>query len=221
MDAADLPAARYAAVLRDLARVNVVTLAARPTLAFMDEVTRRQPRRGEPIRLLDVGFGEGGMLRAIARWAEKRGVAMELVGIDRNPNSAPVARERTDPALPITYRVGDLIDLSDEPWDIVVSSLVAHHMSDAERIAFLRFMDRHARLGWFVNDLHRHRFSRATYPWLARALRVDPIVVADGRLSIARSFRPAEWHEMLGAAGVEGAQVRRVFPFRLCVAKIR
>ena len=66
MDALDLPDARYARVLRGLARVNAVTLARRPTLRFFARILRARPE-GAPIRLLDVGFGHGDMLRAIAR----------------------------------------------------------------------------------------------------------------------------------------------------------
>jgi SAM-dependent methyltransferase len=217
MDAADLPADAYAAVLRDLARVNAVTLAARPTLAFLD----RMAPPGGRLKLLDVGFGHGDMLRRIACWGVRRGVACELVGVDLNPRSAAVARAATPEGLPITFRTGDYRALAGEGWDAVVSSLVAHHMTRGELTAFLRFMEGEAARGWFVNDLHRHRVAHAGYPLLARALGWHRIVREDGTLSIARSYRPAEWPPLLAEAGVAGAEVRRVFPFRLCVARIR
>ena len=88
MDDPALAPETYAAVLRDLAQVNSVTMAARPTLAFLDNVVRR----GERLKLLDVGYGDGDMLRRIARWAAKRGVQAELVGIDLNPRSEAIAR---------------------------------------------------------------------------------------------------------------------------------
>jgi hypothetical protein len=93
-------------------------------------------------------------------------------------------------------------------------------MTHAQLVAFLRFMDAHARMGWLVNDLHRHRLAHFGYPLLASLMRVHPIVKADGTLSIARSYRPKEWAPILAEAGVE-ARVYRVFPFRLCVAKTR
>jgi len=52
-------------------------------------------------------------------------------------------------------------------------------------------------------------------------MRWHPIVRHDGRLSIARSYRPAEWPPLLSEAGIKGARVFRAFPFRLCVEKIR
>ncbi|MEA1083438.1 methyltransferase domain-containing protein [Sphingomonas sp. CD22] len=217
MDADDLPAATYAAVVADLARVNTVTLAARPTLAFLD----RALAGAGTLRLLDVGFGDGDMLRRIARWAGKRGIAAELVGVDLNPRSEAAARAHTPAGLPIDWRTGDYADCAGEGWDVVISSLVAHHMTQAQLVAFLRFMEAEAARGWLVNDLHRHGFAHAGFPLLATLARWHPIVRHDGRLSIARSYRPDEWPPLLAAAGIANARVFRAFPFRLCVERLR
>lgn len=218
MDAEDLDPATYARVLKDLAQVNTVTLARRPTLAFLNRVVARS---SSPLRILDVGFGDGDMLRRIARWAKARGQAVDLVGIDLNPRSAVTARAHTSASLPITYRTGDYADLSDEPWDVILSSLVAHHMTQEQLVTFLRFMDSQAQRGWFINDLHRHGFAYCGYPLLARIAGWHRIVREDGTLSIARSYRPQEWPPLLAEAGVTNARVFRSFPFRLCVEAIR
>lgn len=217
MDDPALDAATYAAVLHDLARVNRATMAARPTLNFLARAIGNR----RAFRLLDVGFGDGDMLRRIARWSTRRRIAAELVGIDLNPRSAAIARADTPSGQPIDYRTGDYADLAGEGWDVIVSSLVAHHMTHAQLIAFLHFMDAEARVGWFVNDLHRHSFAHKGYPLLATLMRWHPIVRADGTLSIARSYRPREWPPILAEAGVTSAVVSRVFPFRLCVSKTR
>ncbi|WP_267378165.1 MULTISPECIES: methyltransferase domain-containing protein [unclassified Sphingomonas] len=216
MDADDLDAGTYAAVVGDLAKVNRATLAARPTLAFLMRAIRTKR-----LRLLDVGFGDGDMLRRIAHWAQRRGIAAELVGIDLNPRSEAAARAHTPADLPIRYLTGDYAALGGEPWDAIVSSLVAHHMSHAQLVAFLRFMEAHATAGWFVNDLHRHGFAHRGFPLLATLARWHPIVRHDGTLSIARSYRPAEWAPILAEAGIADARVFRAFPFRLCVERRR
>jgi 2-polyprenyl-3-methyl-5-hydroxy-6-metoxy-1,4-benzoquinol methylase len=235
MDAEDLPPDAYAAVLHDLAQVNSLTLARRPTLRFLAQVQQRlaaqqvaaamangvKPRVGPvQLKILDVGFGDGDVLRAVHRWAATRHVSMELVGIDLNPNSAPTARAATPADMMIDYRTGDYADLAGEGWDVIISSLVAHHMTHEQLIAFLGFMDAEARAGWFINDLHRHRFAYTGYPLLAGLMRWHPIVRHDGRLSIARSYRPDEWPPILGEAYITGSHVQRHFPFRLCVSKI-
>jgi len=217
MDDPALPAGTYHAVLADLARVNRATFAYRPTLRFLERAVGDRAA----LRLLDVGFGDGDMLRRIARWAARRGIDAELTGIDLNPRSKAAAEARQSPGAPIRYLSGDYAELAAQEWDVIVSSLVAHHMTRAELAAFLRFMEREARAGWFVNDLHRHAFSYLGFPLLARAMGWHAIVRQDGQTSIARSYRPAEWPPILAEAGVRGAAVRRRFPFRLCVEKIR
>lgn len=219
MDAEDLDAAVYARVLADLSQVNTVTLSRRPTLAFLARALAGR----KSVRLLDVGYGHGDMLRAIARWAQRRGIAAELVGIDLNPNSAPSARAATPADLPIDYRTGDYASLGGEGFDLIASSLVAHHMSVEELVAFLRFMEGEARIGWMVNDLHRLRLAHIGFPILARIMRWHEIVREDGTLSIARSFRLAEWRAILDQAGIapDAARIVRRFPFRLCVERIR
>jgi len=215
MDDPALPPAVYEAVLRDLGRVNRWTFAARPTLAFL----RRATLGMRSFTLLDVGFGEGGMLRLIARWAKRRSIEVELTGVDLNPKSKAVAESLTPHDLRIDYRTGDYRDLG--RFDFVVSSLVAHHMSDEELIDFLRWMESNADRGWLVNDLHRHAFAYRGFPLLARLLRAHRIVREDGQLSIARAFREPEWRALLDQAGIEGASLCRYFPFRLCVERLR
>ncbi len=216
MDADDLDAATYADVVGDLAQVNAVTLAARPTLAFLRRATAGLTR----LKLLDVGFGDGDMLRRIARWAARRGLATELVGVDLNPRSALAARSHTPSELPVRWLTGDYADLAGQGWDCVISSLVAHHMTHDQLIAFLRFMERESTRGWLVNDLHRHGFAHAGFPLLATLARWHPIVRHDGQLSIARSYRPGEWPPLLAEAGITSARVYRAFPFRLCVERL-
>ena len=215
MDDPSLDPLVYDEVLKGLGRVNGWTFAARPTLSFLARATRGR----DGFSLLDVGSGEGGMLRVIAKWARKRGLAARLTGIDLNPKSEGVARAMTPGDMAIAYRTGDYRDLG--RFDFVVSSLVAHHMTDGQLRDFLRWMEANSDRGWLVNDLHRHGFAYFGFPLLATLLRVHRIVREDGRLSIARSFRPGDWKAILAEAGVtDGVRIRRYFPFRLCVERL-
>ncbi len=217
MDDPALDAATYHAVLADLAKVNRVTFAYRPTLAFLERAVGKRTH----FSLLDVGFGDGDMLRAIARWAGRRGIVADLTGIDLNPRSRSVAEAVPATGQPISYLAGDYQALAGGGFDCVISSLVAHHMSEAELGAFVRFMEVEAARGWFVNDLHRHGFAYSTWPMLASLMGWHRVVRLDGHTSIARSFRPAEWQAILAREGVAGARVFRQFPFRLCVERLR
>lgn len=218
MDAPDLPPAVYEKVLHDLARVNRFTFTAWPTLAFL----RRAVGDTKRFRLMDVGFGDGDVLRAVARWAKRRGVEADLVGVDLNEKSVKAARDATPAGMAIDYRAGDYLDQAG-PWDFIVSSQTTHHMTDDQLLTFLRTMEREARVGWLICDLHRLAFAYWGFPILARLLMVHRIVREDGRLSIARSFRKADWEAYLREAGVPPGEARivRRFASRLCVERLK
>ncbi len=218
MDAEDLNPATYSALIADLARVNTVTMARPPTLAWLKRATRDR----DSFSLVDVGFGHGDMLRTVARWADRHGKTARLVGVDLNPRSAPVAEAATSPALGIEYRTGDAAALGFVP-DFIVSSLVAHHMADDELVAFLRWMEATALRGWFINDLHRHPVAWAGFRLLSNMLRWHPLVRHDGALSVRRAFVRADWDRLLAAAGLgqPPVEVRWHMPFRWGVGRLK
>ncbi len=221
MDGDDVTPADFAACLRDLATVNTVTLARPPTLRWLaDACLTMVP--GTAFTLVDVGYGEGDMLRAIHRWAMGRGLRPRLIGVDLNPRAAPAARAATDPALGIEYRTGDVFAFAaDEPIDFIVSSLVTHHLSDRQVGQFLMWMEARAQRGWFVNDLRRSAVAFYGFAALAAVMRWHRFVRHDGPVSVARSFVPDEWERALATAGITAATVARVFPFRLTVGRLK
>jgi Methyltransferase domain len=208
----------FAAVLSGLAAVNSWTLARPPTLRFLARIAARKP----DFTLLDVGFGHGDMLRSIRRWADRRGFAPRLVGIDLDPRSEPIARRATPADIRIEYHSGDAYALDLAP-DVIVSSLVTHHMPDMEIVRFLDWMERTARLGWFVNDLHRHRIAHEGFRLLSTVMRWHPFVRHDGPLSVARAFRRVDWERLLAASAVPRGAVSIGWhvPFRLCLARYK
>lgn len=218
MDDPSLDPSVYDRVLTDLAKVNSWTFGRAPTIAFL-----RRAGAGMPaFRLLDVGFGHGDMLRAIARWARRHGIAVDLIGVDLNPKSAAIARAATPSAWPIEYRTGDYRDVAGT-LDFVISSAVTHHMTDGEIHEFLRFMEARAERGWIVSDIHRGAFAYYGFPLLARIMRWHRIVRQDGQLSIARGFRHDDWRRLIEESGIDptAPRIARRALFRLCVERLR
>ena len=210
----------HARCLHDLAAVNRVTLTHRPTLRWLARATRELPR-GETVSILDVACGEGDLLRAIRRWADRRGLRATLEGIDLNPRSAVAAAAVTPPEMAITYRTGDVFDHVPQPApDFIVSSQFAHHLTDAELVRFLGWLERHAKRGWFIADLQRHILAYHGFGLLATVAGWHRVVRHDGMISVARSFRLGDWARLLGEAGV-AAEVRWHVPFRICVGRLR
>jgi 2-polyprenyl-3-methyl-5-hydroxy-6-metoxy-1,4-benzoquinol methylase len=205
----------FSSALRDLERINRMSLAYRPTLRWLDGLARRTGARR--LSVLDVGAGGGDMLARVAAWGARRGVALELAALDRSPHAAAHARAR-HPGLPVRWITADLFALDQaERFDAVICGLFAHHLEDATLVRFLRWLQARARQGWLISDLHRHPLPWATVWAGVRLLRMDPMVVHDSTVSIARGFSRTDWVELIERAGVQ-AELRWAFPFRWTVS---
>ncbi len=212
----------FQACLVDLARVNRLTLAYRPTLHWLESVVRQHP--GRMIRVVDAGAGYGDMLRVIARWAARRGHVVEMWGIDHQPAARRAALAATPADMPIHYVTGDIFTTElPAPPDLVISSLFTHHLSDAELPPFLRWMEDTATLGWFVNDLRRHPLAYHGFRSVIGLGNWHRFIGHDGAISILRGFTENDWRGLIAAAGLDPRtiDITRWFPFRLCLGRLR
>ena len=213
--------AEFHACLRDLMQVNRVVLSYRPTLHWLLQVAADVRR---PLHIVDVGSGAGDMLRRIEAWARRKRVDVCLTGIDLNPYAAQAAREFTPASSAIRWVTGGVFDFApDERIDIVISSLLAHHLGEAEIVRFLAWMERTAAMGWFINDLKRARGSYVGFSMLSRVMRWHRFVQHDGPVSIQRAFTASDWERYAGEARVNRNAIRiyDAWPGRLCVGRVK
>jgi SAM-dependent methyltransferase len=215
--------ADFRACLVDLARVNTITLARRPTLQWLSHLITNSPQ-ARPLHIVDIGCGGGDMLRAIAKWAKRRGISVSLTGIDLNPYAIRAAQELNHAGAPIQWIHGNAYSYNPPgDIDVIVSSLFTHHLPDAEIVRYLVWMETTARCGWFINDLHRMRIYIHIFQALSTAARWHRFVRHDGPVSIRRSFRTADWQRLCEAANIdlESVSIRKRIPGRLCVGRIK
>lgn len=209
------------ACLRDLAQLNCWFLGYRAVLNWLEGIlfTPSLPR---PLCILDVGCGYGDTLRRIGQWAAKRGIAVDLIGLDINPDTVSIAAEATPPASRIRWVASNIFDYTPtNPIQVVVSSLFTHHLVESDIVRFLQWMERNATLGWFITDL-----SRAAIPYhflriFTKLAGLHPFVQNDGPVSVKRAFVPEDWQRMCAAAGVsaDDYEIQAFKPGRLCVAR--
>jgi SAM-dependent methyltransferase len=205
--------------LHSLEQVNRWLLGYRPTLAWLERLAH-EPHG--PVHIVDVGCGGGDLLRQIAAWAQRRGITVQLTGIDLNPYAARAAAESTPKEMGIEWVTGNaLVHCPDMPVDVVVSSLTAHHLEDQEIVALLQWMEATAQLGWFINDLERSERSYQMFGWVAKLAGWHRFVRHDGPVSFRRALREEDWVRLLTAADVplEAVTVEHWRPGRLCVGR--
>lgn len=210
----------WRACLVDLAKVNRMTLAYRPTLGFLQRILDqgRWPQ-DRPAVILDAGSGYADTLREVGKWARRNSLDVRLQALDLNPWSQKAA-ERVEGSAAIAFISEDLFEYKGGA-DIVLSSLFTHHLTDQQLVRFLEWQEVNARIGWFINDLLRHPFSYYGFSLLSRLMLWHRFVVHDGPVSIRRAFQRGDWEKALAEAGVRGAAIEPWLPFRLCVSKLR
>ncbi len=217
-----IPAVELEPILRDLARFNGLMQGHRPVLRWLDRATRHLPA-DKPLTLLDIGCGYGDLLRAIRGWAKKRGRLFKLIGIDLSAQVVDVARAATPNDDGIGYHAVNVFNFEPTtPVDFVVTSLVTHHLSDEMIPHFLRVMEQIARRGWVIYDLQRSIMPFYFIALAGPVLRLHPVVVHDGRVSVARSLTRPEWEACIAAAGIPAATVDlRWFMFRFVIGRLK
>ena len=215
----------FRACLEQLVQVNGLFFPYWPTLSFLDRLHKcGRLNTGRPISIADIGSGYGDALRRIDRWAQKRGIPVDLQGVDMNPWSARAAAEVTGLDRPIRWISQDLFDYQpDAGIDIVISSLFTHHLPDPQLARFVAWMETTARIGWFVNDLQRHPLPYYALKAGFTLTRRHRFVTHDGPVSVANAFKRDDWLRTFDAAGLprDAATVKAWVPFRLCVARVK
>jgi SAM-dependent methyltransferase len=219
------------ACLRHLAVVNRLTRAHRPILKWLYRITNAHPTsqgrdvgQPRPLRIVDFGCGYGDMLRRIEGWAARRGSAVELVGVDVNANAVRAAREASPAGSRIAWVNGDVYSSAEATHaDMFTVSGVMHHLTEAEIVRLIAWMEQKARIGWFIADLHRKPVPYRVFDLTMRGPWWHPYIRPDGLGSIRRSFLAEDWVRICAAAGLDAADTE-IFehrPARLCVERMK
>jgi SAM-dependent methyltransferase len=201
--------------LDELETINTWLGGYRVVLDGLNRLGSRFPK-GRPLRLADLGSGGGDTLRHIAAWARRRGVAVELVGVDANAFMIDYATKKAAGFPEISFQQQDIFSsgFRQQPFDIITCSLFCHHFSSEALAVLLRQLQQQAHVGVIINDLHRQPLAYYSIKWLTRLFRGSHLVQNDAPLSVARAFTRREWQQILAAAGIEKYTLRWCWAFR-------
>lgn len=167
------------------------------------------------LHICEIGCGGGDNLRVLDRWCRRRGINVQVTGIDSNAHCISVARQRWngDNAGWIHSDYRD-VSFGGERPDILFSSLFCHHFTDEELVPQLRWMQDQARLGWFINDLQRHPVAYYAIRFLTACFSSSYLVKNDAPLSVLRGFRRKEWERLLYEARIGAYSLQWKWAFR-------
>jgi ubiquinone/menaquinone biosynthesis C-methylase UbiE len=186
------------AQLRDITRLNTLFGGTRAVLRALDAVFAGAGN-GERWTLLDVGTGAGDIPRAARPLARRRGIDLTLLGVERIPAAARLARGA---GVTTMLADGGALPLPPRSVDIVLASQVLHHLPRETAVRWIAGMDRVARRAVVLADLRRSRAAIAGMWAVSFPLGCSPRTRHDAVLSLRRGYTRQELDAMLRDAGV-------------------
>ena len=149
--------------------------------------------------LVDVGTGCGDIPCAAATCARRHGIALSLVGIERIPAAARLARAA---GLTAVLADGGALPLGPGTVDVVIASQVLHHLPRELAVRWIASFDRVARRAVVLADLRRSRLAMAGVWMASLGLGFRRQTRHDAVLSLRRGYTRREFNAMLTSAGV-------------------
>ena len=207
--------------LRELERINCWTVAYTPTLRWIKKVLNKNKQAS--ISVLDAGSGGGDMLRRIWQRFPAFRRYLNLTGIDMNPWSKRAAQDWSA-KFPIQYETVDIFNFDQSrKVDVVISGLFAHHLSNEQLVMFVRWMEQHTTMGWFINDLHRHFVPYYFIKMATHLFSKNRFIKHDAAVSVSRAFKRKDWQQILRSAEIpiENVSIKWHVPFRYCVGRLK
>jgi len=206
----------FADIRRNMEELDIINHRLgghRITIAGMEALTRNHPDK-KRWTVAEIGCGGGDNLCAIGRWAQRKGIDIQLTGIDLNPECIAFAKSRPSNKnihfIHSDYRHARF----DEAPDIIFSSLFCHHFTDPALVEMLRWLHKESRTGFFINDLHRHPLAYHSIRLLTQAFSKSYLVKNDAPLSVQRGFVRSDWQKLFESAGIGAYSCQWRWAFR-------
>lgn len=193
MDDLDFQGEEMKNLLGDLKYVNKWLGGNKVTLDGIEKLLRGNSKK-EPITILDIGCGDGQLLRNCAKYAENNNLKLKCIGLDFNKNILEYAENQSKDFPNIKFQKVDVF-LEEElipNCDIAVCTLFLHHFSDESIAELLKILLKKSNNGLVINDLQRSRIAFNLFKIVSNLFLKTDTAKHDGLVSIARGFKKDE-----------------------------
>ncbi|MDP5044898.1 MAG: methyltransferase domain-containing protein [Leeuwenhoekiella sp.] len=214
MDDPSLDEVTLKAALKDVTLVNKWLGGQQITIDGLNYFFRKFPQ--DSYKIVDLGCGDGEMLRTIASYARKQNIKVELLGLDLNEKSINLAKEKSKDYPEISFKKQDILTLDRTSFqcDIVVSVLTMHHFTNEEILVFMQQFLALSKLGVVINDLQRSKIAHTLFKGFSKVFMKTHIARHDGLISIERAFKKNELLMFTNKLPVSSFQLKWRWAFR-------
>lgn len=215
MDDLEMQGKELEMTLRDLDKVNRWLGGNEITVEGVEKLLKSCCYT-RPVKIVDVGCGNGSILKEVAAFGRKRGEKFELLGIDANENAMTIARKNLSEYPEVSFRGMDVFseDFLELEADIILCTLTLHHFSNEGIERLLQIFTRKAGLGVVINDLQRSRAAYYLFQAFCGAFGIREINRKDGLTSILRSFKKEELETFARDLKVSRQEINAKWAFR-------
>jgi len=200
--------------LLELQRINYLFGNVRTlSNAVMKEIENLQIAT---VKIIDLGCGSGDVLAAIARKARRKGITVELCGIDGNPHSLAFGRECWAAFPELQFQEEDI--MADEftlpACDILISSHFLYHFPDETLVSFLNKQLQAVGHAAIFSELDRHFLALHLFKFVSLLLGFSPITRKDGQTAVRRAFRQKELAQIVAKVEFKRSRLQYKWAFR-------
>ncbi len=218
MDDPDCSRVHLFRTISQFKHVNVLTGAYRRVIRHtLLRDMQRDPSRA--YHLVDLGAGGCDAAVWLLDEAAKAGVALRVTAIDSNPEIVEWATRAHAKVEGLTVVCGDMFDLVNYgDIDYAFSNHVLHHLDDESIVNLFDELHNRVRRIYVMSDIHRSYVAYWSFLFLAGLIFHRSFILADGGLSIRRSFKAHELEERVNLSNAyKTTTVQSRFPWRLFV----
>lgn len=176
------------AVFKDINIINNYFGGHRITLKTLERLFKDLGKNKYTI--LDVGCGDGTMLREIARYFRHREIDLDLTGMDVSEQALTIARRQSEEFRNIEFIQEDLngLPMDNTQYDVAICSLTLHHFDDEQIPLILNSLSNKAQLAIVINDLQRSKLAYYLFMGFSAIFMKTDIAKNDGLVSIRSGF---------------------------------
>jgi SAM-dependent methyltransferase len=215
LDGDDIPFGDLLVNLSELNTIGSLLGGHNVTRRGVDFFLRKVPAT-KSLTIAEIGCGGGDNLFAIQKYLGKKRRLVSLIGIDIKPDCIKYAQASASNIQWICSDYRTVEWPGDKP-DIIFSSLFCHHFTDEELVSQINWLKENSKVGFFINDLHRHPLAYHSITLLTRLFSKSYLVKNDAPLSVKRSFKKKDWAGIFSGAGITGYGIKWHWAFRFLI----
>lgn len=210
--------------LDKIATINTLLGGNKITLNGIYKLIKNHNIKNKKITILDIGCGNGDMLRFLSKTLIKKNNTINFIGIDANQATITYAKKLSLDYCNITFYTLDVFSKEFETleYDIALLTLTLHHFDNHQIANLISKLYHKVTVGIVVNDIHRSIMAYYLFYLVCLVFNLNNMSKKDGLLSIKKGFKKNELKNICKENNLKFYSVkwRWAFRYELIIQKL-